>query len=480
MGTELWVADSPFTFSLTDSDKKGLEVRGFASVEIPDRDNEIVPPEEFILDRYRLAPILQVDHKYWKDENGNDISVGRAKYLYVARIESSDDPETWNVIDEDDGEFIDTYPKALIPELKSGDRGLFIIAEVTEPAVIERVESGELSTFSWRGLSRAEERLNPLTKKLEIVLKDIDLYEISLVHIPANPMATFIARKSLSAVKLDKSRFETTSQAVTYLTEHGLSSDNIEESDNFFVALQRPEAPLPLRELDVCKAATPGVSMVVGPKTPITQVLPLSEDQVLLDVLCKFNTMEVNMKTDKDTEVSEDTAKSQEPVENTEVTETTEEVTETDAVSKQLELLGSAISEKTSTGVVSALAPMLETLTSSLKDIGEGLNAFAAKAAEEPEEKEEEKEPKVEEPKEEKEAVEAVKSSDVQDAIKESEEKTANLLNEALKGFAETLGQVQKSVEKIGDTTPDAIEREESIKGAEEKKDLWAGAIPMG
>lgn len=165
------------------SDGGTIFVKGFASTTAVDVRGDIADPAGFTWDPW---PQLLVDH--WGSPVGNPLSINQATLKDIGS------PDDWGVVDVKTGEQINTYPKAKVPTLKSGDVGLFVTAEVTQPEVIEKVKTGELGSFSWRGLARVLKGAVDSTVRF---LTDIELFEISLVQNPANPQAAFVISKSL-------------------------------------------------------------------------------------------------------------------------------------------------------------------------------------------------------------------------------------------------------------------------------------------
>lgn len=136
---------------------------------------------------------------------------------------------------------------------------------------------------------------------------------------------------------------------------------------------------------------------------------------------------------------------------------------------EELSVLASYLAEETAKGISAQLTPVFESFTESLKVMGTGMEAMAAKmvVAEEIEtETETETEPEAEakpEAEPEPETVEAVKEADPMQSI-------ASVLTNLQSQLVETQKQVEdvaKTAEAISQSTPDPIDREETVKSAE-------------
>ena len=192
---ELLNLASTVTF-LDDVQDEKMYVKGFASAKTKDRGGDLVPPQEFKIQQFMSAPTLLINHKFWIDHRGNSVAVGKPVELYASKlVKLKDNSDDWGVKDVETGKIINKFPRSKMPNLKSGDEGLFVVAEVTQPDVKEMVERGELQAFSWRGLVNVDYQVNS-DGTTSRVLTDIDLYEISLVNVPANPDATLIIGKT--------------------------------------------------------------------------------------------------------------------------------------------------------------------------------------------------------------------------------------------------------------------------------------------
>lgn len=240
---------SPLEFSKTE---EAVVIKGFASVSAIDRDREIVPsPMEFDFKTFMSSPTLLMDHKFLKDEFGNDQVAGVVTLAVPAFVKSIED-DVIQVHSMEDDSFVDTIDKNIAPNLKVGDKGLFVHAEVRHPVAIEKVIGGEMGGFSWRGIVKS--RHDTICEDGEVCrqMKSIDLIEISIVHHPAQPQSTFMMAKSvdgeveltqaelgsLSAygIRFLKSLYPSAAVVKEYLKARNLTSVSLEEDDLSFIA----------------------------------------------------------------------------------------------------------------------------------------------------------------------------------------------------------------------------------------------------
>lgn len=218
-------------------------VKGFASVETIDRSKDYVPPEAFAIDQFMAAPTLLLNHQFWTDPYGNSVAIGKVTEAFPADI-TSKSADMWAVRNLRTSNIVNEFPKSKTPNLIEGTRGLFVVAEVIEPDVVKRVRAGELSAFSWRGFAEVSDP--PPGSKALRKFSHIDLMEISLVHMPDNPDATFVIGKSavdvsepltLYAVQLSKTHFDSPEVGRAFLTAHALKCDLLDQGQ-CFLALQ--------------------------------------------------------------------------------------------------------------------------------------------------------------------------------------------------------------------------------------------------
>ena len=165
-------------------------VEGLFSVDLIDRDREIVDPTEFKLKLFANTATLLRNHEFIVDNNGNKYAAGKVHKTVPVIVdqENPNDSSEWSLKTIDSGEFVAFWPKDKSPDLLRGDRGAYAIAEVTHPEVVKQVVRGELGAFSWSGFTQEKSFHNNGV----VELKNIDLIEISLVNTPANPNSTFV------------------------------------------------------------------------------------------------------------------------------------------------------------------------------------------------------------------------------------------------------------------------------------------------
>ena len=196
----------PMGFCYISKKSKGEEkhiIEGFVSMKDSERDYDIIPPEAFKIDTYMQNPQVWYNHGLWKDENGNEIPVGRTLFLTIARLEKIPEDESLAVIDTLDEKetvlgFI-TKERAEALNLSEKDVGLWARCKITVDEVWELIEKGELNAFSWQGKVKVREEVRERDgePKIVMVAEEIDLFEISVVFVPANEKALFTVAKSL-------------------------------------------------------------------------------------------------------------------------------------------------------------------------------------------------------------------------------------------------------------------------------------------
>ena len=228
-----------------------LTVKGFASVATDDRSGDFTSPFEFNVAEFMAAPTLLFNHKFWIDEMGNHVAIGSVEQAVPAELRNNPkDSDSWIVWDLGAKKQLTTFPKNKVPSLSAKARGLFVIGRVTQPRVIEQILAGEVGGMSWRGLVVIDFDLNPATNETRRVLKDIDLYEISLTHIPDHNQSTFVVGKNVDGkfqevpgvdisdvelwkVELSKSVFPSEGTARDFLKLHRLEGDLRDEGEAF-------------------------------------------------------------------------------------------------------------------------------------------------------------------------------------------------------------------------------------------------------
>jgi hypothetical protein len=521
------------------TDAEEVTVKGFASVESLDRSKDLVPPEEFDIDQFMAAPTLLVNHDFWIDRMGNRVAAGRPDQVYVAKLVKQDDPEVWGVQEVKSREVRTTIPKARVPNLTAGARGLFVVATVTEYDVIKMVQRGELSAFSWRGLVNVDYRVNA-QGETERVFKGIDLWEISLVNIPDNPDATFVVGKNANGhlaalggqpyavqlVVLEGTRFDNRAAAVECLKTHKLRHDAIREEGGNFYALQQPPEHFPVEKLVTVRLQN-GVYVVAGPRAE-HKAAPApgpgdktqtdkSRDALAIvvggaDVLAALATQSPSTGTpiQKEAEMADndkDAAKAGDAGSGEDKSKGSQ-IIGTDA-QKAAEALGQSVAG----AVTEALKPTLDAMSETLKTVGEGFKvlAEAQKAAGAKDEPTDEEKAKAEAEKAAAEAeakkkadeeAEAKKKADAEaaagagdgagktDTEKKSDtdkktdtEPQPTAIEKMLAGLATGLQEVQKTVAALGKVTPPDLERDEKVeaekKAAADPNHVFDGLWPF-
>lgn len=193
----------------------GLVISGFMSMKNQDRQGDVIEPKLFDLETYMKNPQLWVNHALWKDANGNGVSVGVTEAAYRARVKLNSDGMTADILNFDTGDKITTV------EIKDfavsdGDTGVWVACRVMVPEVIDLIRTKRLNAFSWHGV---------LLRKANGVPFRMDLYEISLVNVPANQRAVFQIGKSVVVTYADGTCFEMNS---TTKSEAGATSTEVE------------------------------------------------------------------------------------------------------------------------------------------------------------------------------------------------------------------------------------------------------------
>jgi hypothetical protein len=260
-------------FDLVDAleNESKISIKGFASVEIVDRQNEIVDPFAFNVDTFLNDGTVYVNHRPWTDSRGNQVRVGRVTRMVPAYI-SGEEGDNWVVSDLATKSFVSDFPKSKVPEMSIGDRGLFAFVDITQPEVIEMVKRGEFSHFSWRGLSKKSMEFNGAERVYRIV--SADLWELSIVNVPVVNQASFVTSKALddlyvSQVLLPKSEFKTFESVKSFLQAHDLESSDLRDSGDFICAIQ--EDPEIYDAIKSVRVKLGGADVIMSPKkeTPV-------------------------------------------------------------------------------------------------------------------------------------------------------------------------------------------------------------------
>lgn len=191
---------TPIVDKIKDEIRDGRYIEGFASTVIEDRDGDIIPPDVFNLERFMLNPQVFINHHLLEKEDGIEVAVGHVEAIAVALVKDNSEG-LFIVEDTETGKLLGILDKTQHIDLKAGDTGLWIRAHITEDTVWEQIQMGNLNAFSWSG------RVNGVFEEDEdgweklVSITSIDLFEISVVNIPANPAAIFSIAKALSKGK---------------------------------------------------------------------------------------------------------------------------------------------------------------------------------------------------------------------------------------------------------------------------------------
>lgn len=160
----------PFRFlaniDLKSVDFEKREIQGFASTVDIDRDEEIYPAVAFreSIDQFMKVGTLLYEH-------GQDSEYQRR-------------------------------PIGKVIDYSIQDNGLWIKARVSDDWVWDKISKGELSAFSWGGrVLNFEKRMIEGIERF--VALAIDLFEVSVVSVPANPNALFSIAKSIDNALLE-------------------------------------------------------------------------------------------------------------------------------------------------------------------------------------------------------------------------------------------------------------------------------------
>jgi len=100
-GRELLHLTAPVALSSDDDSTNKAVVKGFASVEKSesDRSGDVVPPDEFDIEKFMVSPTLLVNHKFWLDDSGNGIAAGRPTQMHAVKIADIKSDNEWGVVD---------------------------------------------------------------------------------------------------------------------------------------------------------------------------------------------------------------------------------------------------------------------------------------------------------------------------------------------------------------------------------------------
>lgn len=436
--TDLVEAETPLNFYDASADtEEGLYIKGFVSLDQVDRLRDQVSPEAFDVPQFMAAPSILVNHSFWVTPEGNKVSVGTPKNLNLIEVvKLKDDESSWGIKDLQSKQLINTYPKVFAPNISAGDRGLFMVALITEKGVIEKVRKRELNAFSWKGFSKVDYRYEP--EGTVRVIKSVDLVEISLVNGPVHQNSSFIIGKSIYMVSMEKG-LHTQDSAAKFLRDHNFLPE-VNDRGKTLVSKQLDQNLLELSKLELNTLST-GIQVVTGPISKNFEEL-----------------LKMSIETEKEVEKVEETkVEETKPDQSGYVTvESFKSIFEeyNKVVSGELTKLSSSYDKK------------FEELTSSIQTLAKSLEA-----------KEEMKEEVKEEVKEEKEEV--AKSTAEADLLSKFGQVIAETLNKQTENSNKTLEAISKSLEVILKSTPTETPRKETLDPKVEKYNLFDSVMPF-
>jgi hypothetical protein len=266
----------PLALSIADNEGDTVKIKGFVSLDVVDRQGEVAPPDEFDIEKFMAAPSILVDHEPWRDSRGNPVSAGYPESIHVVTVKKNrEDSSVYNVYDEKQKKVITTYPKSKLPDISPGTRGLFVFLNITDPDVASRVRRGEYAGISWVGMTQEAYRLNQKTQKVEKILTDIDLMEISItVHGPAVPQANFIiSGKTAYALRLDPLQYPTERAAQAFAADHGYESNAVANINGIFFIRSGDSSGFDLDKAEAIKCALGCTALVAPQKSETVEVL---------------------------------------------------------------------------------------------------------------------------------------------------------------------------------------------------------------
>lgn len=191
------VCDKKSVKEITDGENKAYEIEWYASTKDKDRMNDIVEPTAFenTLKQYMTNPIVLLQHDM--------------------------DKPIWNVI-----------------EASIDDKGLFIKAKITEDTdgVFSKLKNWVLRTFSiWYRVKDFETMENEDAEWNYVftnVIKELELFEISLVSVPANPFALVKSFDSCFKAEEDEETAEEPKEEEAVEEKEDNTNENPEEENH--------------------------------------------------------------------------------------------------------------------------------------------------------------------------------------------------------------------------------------------------------
>jgi hypothetical protein len=290
---------------------------------------------------------------------------------------------------------------------------------VTQQEVKEQIARGELGGMSWRGLVVVDFELDPKTNTTVRVLKDIDLFEISVTHIPDHNQSTFIVGKMVDGnfeevegvssadvqlwqVRLEKTKFASIGMATEYLKAHKLDYSKMREDEDSYFAQQQPadhfqlEKTVRIKMGDAYMLMAPpkeppkpelGTSRLVAEMVDVAKSHLLEEannmadektkeDATATDAAAKAEVEKKAKQADLDAAAEEEKAKKAKKAKAAEL-----EVDKTDKEKSVSEQQLDVLSSHVASGVADALKPSLEGIAGGMTAMGDGLSKLTETVA---------------------------------------------------------------------------------------------------
>lgn len=371
---------------------EGIMIKGFVSVQAPDRDGDLIKSEAFDLDQFMANPQVLVNHSLWTNRQGNRGAVGTVKSIHRVKIKRSDEKGINAIWDVDARKEIDRVPRDAYPGLVQGTEGVYAFIHVTEPDVVKMVEEGKLSSFSWRGKSVPNYSYDPKRQQTFKGYEYIDMWEVSLVTVPNNPHSSFhVVKDAVHSMCFEKQHCQDR-EGVQALAHRVLGVCKVSEDDENYYAYC--EGTSMSEGLQVVKMAD-GVSLLV-------QEPPVSS-KINGDFLAQFANV-ISQETEKDADMNDSAAtavapeatappvedpntatETSETVEVAEAPTTTEETSvEVAEVTEGAEKSATEMVDNAVTKVMENINPILSTMTDTLKELAGTVATLKEKSVEEP------------------------------------------------------------------------------------------------
>lgn len=281
-------------------DQSRAEIKGFASLQTIDRSGHSVDPYEFRIEKFMVNPTLLYNHQHYVDSRGNRHKLGQVTKMLVAKIVKGDD-DNYNIVRDGTRDVVAKMPKEKLADVPVGTKGLWVEAEVTVPEIAQKIHAGELSMFSWRGLTRMEYAVGENSAVYK-QLQNINLYEVSVVTIPDNEDAVFVMKHGDSgtefgklegpllvhSVRFNKNHFENKRAITNCLDRFGFSDEKIIEDDNYCYAVQKSTLT---QDANLVSVQLDEVELIVGKMNDVDGNIAVPVDKETSDFLNKGKEM---------------------------------------------------------------------------------------------------------------------------------------------------------------------------------------------